>query len=377
MRTRLLIAAALLGALLAVPATADAAKRKVPQRFFGVMWDKEIGEAPNKLQSRQFAKMAVNGVETSRAVFSWYLAEGRPGRISYRYTDQIVRNAARHGIEVLPVVTYAPPWARVQERALGSAPRPEHYGAYVEYLKLLVARYGPRGQFWKDNPKIPRRPVRAWQIWNEPHVEYQWSPQENWQARYGELLRMAYPAVKEVDPRGKVVLAGIANASWDLLATMYEQGRIKGSFDVMAVHYYEKTSHEFVEVSRRVRETLDGNGDRRVPIWWTEAGASASQGRIRARGAEHFQTTDRGMARHLTRTYKLLVRQRRKLRIERVYWYTWASSYGKNVGVFEYSGLNVFQGRKVKPKPSLAAYRDIARRYQGCRKDRRARCVRR
>jgi hypothetical protein len=214
-------------------------------------------------------------------------------------------------------------------------------------------------------------------VWNEPHIEYQWTPQENWQERYGGLLAAAYPAVKQADPGAKVVLAGIANASWDLLDSLYERGAIKGNFDVMAVHYYEKKSHEFVEVSKRIRETLDRHGDRRMPIWWTEAGASASAGKVRGRATQHFRTTDKGMARHLTRTYRFMAAYRKRLRIQRVYWYTWASSYRRGAGVFDYSGLNVFNGRKVTAKPALRAYRKIARRYQGCRKTSRARCVRR
>jgi hypothetical protein len=39
--------------------------------------------------------------------------------------------------------------------------------------------------------------------------------------------------------------------------------------------------------------------------------------------------------------------------------------------------MNVFNGRKTSPKPSLAAYRKSARTYEGCKKDTRARCVRR
>jgi hypothetical protein len=249
--------------------------------------------------------------------------------------------------------------------------------AYVEYLELLIARYGPGGQFWTENPGLPYRPIRTWQIWNEPHQPYQWSPQTNWEARYGELLRAAHAAVKRADPGAKVVLAGMADASWELLDQLYDRGGIKGHFDVMGVHYYEKNSHEFVEVSKRVRETLDEHGDRRVPIWWTEAGASASHGKVSGRATRHFRTTDKGMARHLTRTYKLLAGARRRLGIQRVYWYTWASSYRRGGSVFDYAGLNVFDGRRVKAKPARVAYRNIARRFEGCRKDSRARCVRR
>jgi hypothetical protein len=375
MRTRLLIVLALIASLLAVPAAADAAKRKVPAKFFGTMWDKEIQDAPAPTQADQWEAMALNGVETTRVIFSWNLAQEQQGQTSYAYTDPMVENAARHGIEPLPVVTYAPPWARVQPGELGSAP--SNYQAYADYLKLLIARYGPDGQFWKDHPDVPYKPVRVWQIWNEPGVQYQWSPQDNWPQKYGELLKLAYATVKQADPGAKVVLAGLANASWEELDAVYDQGGARGSFDVIAVHYYARITSQFLEVSKRLRASADKHGDKKVPIWWTEAGASASKGKIDSPGNEHFQTTDEGLAKQVTSTYKLFYKYRNKLKIQRVYWYTWASSYSTSAGAFDFSGMNVFDGQSVTPKPSLASYKKSARIYEGCKKDERARCVRR
>ena len=377
MGTRLLILLALIGAGLTVPpAAADAAERRIPPRFFGVMWDNKVSEASDAVQQRQWASMAVNGVESSRAVFSWGQAQPEgPGTTNYQFTDAIVRNAVSHGIDVLPVVTFTPYWARADRDRSSSAPADPN--AYADYLELLIARYGPKGQFWKENPALPFRPIRHWQIWNEPHLHWQWTPQKDWEEKYGKLLRVAYSAAKQADPGAKVVLAGLANDSFRLLERMYKRGRIKGYFDIAAIHYYETNSYEFVLISQLVRKTLARRGGRRIPIWWTEAGASASRGRIREDTARHFQTTDRGMARHLTRTYKYLVRNRRKLRIQRVYWYTWASTYRRSGGAFDYSGLSVFNGQRTRAKPALSAYRTLARRLQGCRKDRQARCVRR
>jgi hypothetical protein len=376
MRKRLLpIAALIAAALLCVPAAADAAKRKVPPKFYGTMWDKQIQDASPQIYEQQFATMAVSGVEAVRVIFSWNLAQETQGQTTFRYTDPMIEYSARHGIEALPVVTYAPPWARVQPNELGSAP--SNHQAYADFLKLLIARYGPGGQFWDEHPDVPYRPVRYWQIWNEPGVQYQWSPQANWPEKYGELLRLVYPTVKQADPGAKVVLAGLVNASWDEIDALYARGGVKGSFDIAAVHYYARLTHQFLEVSRRFRASLDKHGDRRMPIWWTEVGASASRGIIASPGNEHFQTTDKALAPQLTKTYRLFIRYRNKLRIQRVYWYTWASSYSPNAGAFDFSGMNVFDGQTVTPKPSLAAYRKSARTHEGCKKDARARCVRR
>jgi hypothetical protein len=371
-RVPVLLLLALMGTLFAPPA--DAAKRKVPPRFFGTMWDKEIQNGSGAIYDREWARMAVNGVETTRVIFSWNLAQPAQGTTTWKYTDPMVEAASRHGIELLPVVTYAPKWARVEPNELGSAP--SNYQAYADFLKLVIARYGPDGQFWKEHPDVPYRPIRYWQIWNEPGVQYQWSPQASWAERYGELLKLAYPTVKQADPGAKVVLAGLTNASWEWMDALYERGGIKGYYDIVGVHYYARIASQFLEVTKRLRAVMDAHGDTQVPIWWTEVGASASKGKIDSPANQHFQTTDEGLAHQVTKTYRLLIRYRRKMRIGRVYWYTWATSYRRTAGTFDFSGMNVFNGRKVSPKPSLASYRKSAQTYEGCRKDRSARCVR-
>jgi hypothetical protein len=376
MRPLRLIAAVALIVLAAMPGGAGAATRKVPARWFGTMWDKAIQDSPADFQDAQFATMAKSGVESTRSIFAWNLAqpdEGQPP--SFALTDQMVRNGAAHGIEILPVVTQAPTWARVQPNELGSAP--SNYQAYDDYLTALIDRYGPSGSFWDENPSLPFKPLRVWQIWNEPNILYQWSPQADWEIKYGQLLKGAYAAVKQADPGAKVALAGLPNASWTDLDSLYDRGGVKGSFDIAAVHYYSKIASQFIQVSRMLRASLDKHGDKKIPIWWTEAGGSASQGRISSPGNEHFQTTDKGLADVLTKSYKLFYKYRSKLRIQRVYWYNWASSYSTSGGAFDFSGMSVFDGQKTSAKPALVSYRKIARSYEGCKKDARARCLKR
>src|SRR3954462_2397909 len=120
MRVRLLMVFALIGTLLVAPAAADAAKRKVPPRFYGTMWDKQIQDGNAGLYDQEWGKMAANGVEAARVIFSWNLAQEKQGQTTFKYTDPMVAAAANHGIEARPVVTYAPPWARVQAGERGS-----------------------------------------------------------------------------------------------------------------------------------------------------------------------------------------------------------------------------------------------------------------
>jgi hypothetical protein len=356
------VVAALAGA---APAAAGA-DGSVPPRFFGMMWDREIQEAPLALQDAEWARMAATGVESARVVFAWDRAqERRGGPVSFELTDPKVLNGARHGIDVLPVAIYSPPWAREVPGQIGSAPSDPH--DYADYLTAAIRRYGPRGSLWREHPDVPYRPVRVWQIWNEPQLPSHWMPQRDWPEQYGRLVRVAYRAVKRADPGATVVLAGLANASWLELDRLYRRGRIAGSFDVAAIHHYSRRPSDFVELTRRMRQTLVKHGDGRLPIWWTELGVSASAGRLDAPGSEHFQTTDRGMASGLVKSYRALIAHRRKLRVRRIYWYTWASSYRPLTGVFDFAGVNVFDGVSVQPKPAALAYRRVVSAYRSGR----------
>jgi hypothetical protein len=358
--TRLVALAALLGAMYAGAAgPAGAATDRVPSRFTGVMWDRDIQDAPRAVQEQQWTVMARSGVGSVRAIFAWHLAQPESNRPpSFALTDTMVELAATHGIDLLPVVTYSPPWAAVLPGEEESAPRSP--AAYARFVTALVERYGPRGAFWRQRPDLPRRPIRTWQIWNEQSLDWQFKPHEGWEKRYGALLRAASRAIKRADPRATVVLGGMPNIAWADLASLYRRGGIRGYFDAAAVHIYSANPADFVQIVRRFRRTLDRNGGRRVSIYVTEAGASASGDDFRSPGHEHFQVTDGQLARLIPATYRALAKVRRAERLKRVYWYTWASEYQPDWGVFGYSGLNAYSGGDgVQPMPALRGYRSM------------------
>ncbi len=103
-----------------------------------------------------------------------------------------------------------------------------------------VERYGAGRGLLGGQPADPQAPDPPWQIWNEPHLQFQWSipSGEDYAPGYGKLLRASYKAIKAEDGGARVVLGGISNESWKYLQHMYDKGRIKGAFDVAALHPY-------------------------------------------------------------------------------------------------------------------------------------------
>jgi hypothetical protein len=64
----------------------------------------------------------------------------------------------------------------------------------------------------------------------------------------------------------------------------------------------------------------------------------------------------------------VLARRRQQLGLDRVFWFTWASPYGRGGSVFNYAGLQEYRDGAFTPQPALEAFKRRARQFQGCAK---------
>jgi hypothetical protein len=303
-------------------------------------------------------------------VFDW--AEAQPGGrgtpIDFGRTDGVVQRAVMRNLEVLPIVFYAPRWARAYRGHFTSPPK--RRSDYVTYLASLVERYGPEGTFWSEHPELPKRPVREWQIWNEPHLPAYWDAPEKgpygYARNYPLMLRASHNIVKSLDPGAKIVMAGLTQRAWEEIEVLYRRG-IKGYFDVAALQIFPQTVKRAVKATRFFRDAMKKRGDGRKPVYLTEITWPASKGRT-AGIKYQSQATPRGMASKLSGMYSAMAARRRALGLGRVFWYTWSSPYGRGGSIFNYAGLQRFDNGAFDPQPALAAYQRSARRFQGCRK---------
>jgi hypothetical protein len=62
----------------------------------------------------------------------------------------------------------------------------------------------------------------------------------------------------------------------------------------------------------------------------------------------------------------MLAKYRGKLRIGRVYWYTWLSRDRQRDYPFDWAGLSRIDKGKVSAKPALKAFRQTALQLQRC-----------
>ncbi len=393
------------------------AKRPVPQGFVGVNVDGPMLSDATGLADREYGQMVAGGIETTRIVFFWSrmqpyrtvadvpLAQRRRFRsivggvpTDFSEMDRAVASASRRGLPVLPVLVRAPDWAAWNPQS--NAPIPRDVRSYTRFLEAVVKRYGPKGRFWKENRGLRARPLREWEVWNEPNISLYWpqpfdsgpatdpsgapvpaGPQRD-RLTYPYLLRASYRAIKRADRGAKVVLAALTNFSWESLGFIYDSFARKGGryFDAVAVQTYTWEPRNIITALRNVRRVMNRRGDRRKPIYWTELNWPAacraydcepSRGGKRSdqltRNIYGVETTDAGSAQKLDEAMRLLVRDRAKLGLTRVYVYTWLSRYKSPEDPFDYSGLRALGDGRVADKPSLVALRRRALALEGCK----------
>jgi len=342
--------------------TGLAGAAKVPPNFFGVMADGPLLYDGFDEQS-EFDLMNRSGVQTVRIAMPWSAMEPQPGVFDFTGTDAVVAQAAIHGFTPLPTVTFAPAWAARHPGSSNSPP--EGTDNYSNFMTTLVQRYGPNGGFWAAHPELPPHPIRAWQIWNEPNQPvFNWSDQP-FGSDYVALLRAARTAVKTADPAAKIVLAGLVGTSWNALGHIYKAGG-RNLFDVVAIHPFTLQARNVLLILHKVRAIMARFHDSRKPMYLTELTWPAAKG-FRLTRTYGYEVNDAQQARKLGQVIPLLMDERRSLRLERVYWYTWISSAPEaRNDPFSYSGLRQLQnnGTTVQSRPSLAVYAHMAHRYE-------------
>jgi polysaccharide biosynthesis protein PslG len=351
---------ALLAAIIACLLLPGSASARLPHDFFGVVVNGLL-DAPGAPLDAQSAAMRRAGVSTERIEISWDLVEPTRGRFDFSLPDRKVLAAARARIDVLALILRTPSWAALQPGQPFSPPRdPAQYAAFA---RTLVARYGPGGSLWRAHPGVRPRPIRAWEVWNEPNLSVYWTKQP-FMRGYAHLLNATYAAIKRADRRATVVMAAMANFSWRDLSRLYRSGGVKLRFDAAAAHPFTGHPSNAVKIVRLNRHVLDRHGARRTPIWLTELTWSSAKGRKKPL-TKDWETTEKGQARRLRQAYTLFARARRELRLRRIYWYTWVTVDRDSPNSFDYSGLRTERpDGRIVDKPVMAAFRAMVRRLR-------------
>jgi hypothetical protein len=248
-----------------------------------------LGYGANVASADHAASLAEMGFDWAKGFASWENAGSGPG-YDWVAVDNQLREFVPHVPHVLlrlggpPPPGVGNPPASVGDRA-----------AFQSYAQALAAHVSAT---WRPQGLE----TVAYEIWNEPNLDYEWGWQRPNAAQYTALLQSGYRGIKAGDPRAIVVSAGLAptggslaNLAWarefygapqvvpDLtfLRGMYKSGA-KGYFDALGSHPYGGPDAPGTAPSaatgpiyfRRVeeqRQVMLDFGDT-SPVWATEFG---------------------------------------------------------------------------------------------------------
>ncbi len=212
------------------------------------------------------------GFDWVKSYVNWETVEPEPGVFRWMDPDNIVDAFEGYGVHILMRVHGTPAWARPENTFLSHPP--SDMDDFARFMTVLAERY--KGQ------------VAAYEIWNEPNLNYEWGYLEPDPVKYTAMLKAAYQAVKAVDPDALVISGGLsttgdgsptAMGDLDFLQGMYDAGA-QGYLDALGSHPYAFGHDPDYEdpwglsLSRVVqqREVMTNNGDAETPMWITEAG---------------------------------------------------------------------------------------------------------
>lgn len=360
------------------PASAASTPR-APKGFFGIV-------PQTTLTERDVKYMKAGGIETIRWPMLWSAMQPtRKGGYNWAAFDPVVEEAARQGLTVLPFVVATPGWLTKKYTTMPIKNATQRR-AWTTFLKAVVERYGPGGEFWVEHSpariraekekqakgpvyEIPGAhlrpiakpvPIKTWQVWNEAnffYFAYPVSPID-----YAKLLKLSTPVIKRAEPSARVILTGLfgeptAGAkrgmpSYEFLEQLYSVPGIKSYFDGVALHPYAIDSESLEELVERFYQVTVENHDR-VPLYITEMGWG-SQNDFHINAFEHGVL---GQVEELKSAYAFLLENRTRLDLKSVYWFSWkdlpeSCSFCDSVGFFH-------SGAGFRAKPSWRAFVQI------------------
>lgn len=184
---------------------------------------------------------ALCGASALRLNFRWRELEKAPGKWDVSRLEQIMSEYEKRGIEVMPILSNPPVWARKDKP--NSLPDFQEWRKYTGYF---FRNYGKR--------------IRWWEIWNEPEL---FSFSDFGAPEYVELQKIAREEQRKSAPDVKLLTGGFAtvnahsNSKEGFQEYVLDKGR--GYYDVHAFHghggfksYVKQIEGKFLPMRKRL-----------------------------------------------------------------------------------------------------------------------------
>ncbi len=161
----------------------------------------------------------------------WFRMEPSKGQIDWGMMDMIVNTGDQKGVKVMFSIVKAPRWARPGNTDFSVNGPPQNPQDYADFVGAVAKRYCGHS-------------LKAIEVWNEQNLWYEWGHETIDPARYMQLLKAAYIAIKRACP-SMIVISGAltptgAPAPWAMddfayLEGMYRHG-LKQYSDAIGAH---------------------------------------------------------------------------------------------------------------------------------------------
>jgi hypothetical protein len=309
---------------LLAPTAATATPTTMPRGFIGI-------SPQGATTGSDYELMQLAGIESVRLPMDWALIEPDAAELEdpdWSSFDVQVERAAEHGITVFPFLWGTPEWVSpyASEEPVESAW--QRY-AWTTFLREAVDRYGPHGEFWRENPNLPRLPIRKWELWNEENiVTFSRRPDP---ARFASLIRISGRVLHHADPGSKLIVGGFFGRplqvppnvpSGAFLSGLYRARRVKPFFDGVALHPYVAQAGAMRPLIVNLRRIMRVHNDAQTPLYVTELGWGSASYESR------WERGPRGQARELDRAFAMLDDNRWRWDIGGIWWFSWVDASG-------------------------------------------------
>ncbi len=256
------------------------------------------------------------GVKWALHQLSWYHIEPQKGVYKWDIIDPAVDVLYKAGVKIILNPVHSPTWA--SDIAPGF---PNDPADFAHFMTLVAQRY--KGK------------VAGYTIWNEENLARE-SGKFVVAARYAELLKAGYNAIKAVDPQAIVIIGALTptgvndpyKAVDDVLFLRrlyaYNSGELKGYFDGLGAHpgsnanppdtmwpdkpgpgpgWNSHSSFYFRRIEQ-LRQVMLDNGDAQKQMWLTEFGWASTD--KPAPGFEYAaQTTEQEQADYIGKAFRM------------------------------------------------------------------------
>ena len=338
--------------LLATAAVAPPAKGvpKAPKGMIGLVPQKAV----TRLDTRRIKR---GNVEAIRTPVAWNNIQSVNAKsFNWAPLDQTVKIAAREGVRVMPFLYGTPSWVDNRPTDM-PVEQKKDLDNWRKFIKAAVVRYGSQGEFWDEQPGLPKKSILEWQVWNEANFYYFTTPVSP--AKYGRLLDASARVIHNTDKKAEVIASGLfakpkgpphKGMDADRYIKRLTKYSMNRSIDSIAIHPYSSDTADLKRTMKEFRRAAIKAGLRKKSIQITEIGWGSGPATN-----SYLKGSKAAQARQLRSAFNYLVGERKSLRLKNIYWFSWRDTNpnGENCSFCDTIGLFAYRkSGKLVPKPA-------------------------